>query len=145
MPRVHFKLAFYLLSQQLFDVVVIVLNMTEPRTESQSTLEDALLKELLQSVASLLKEVTVLKEAGQGDRMAATSRSYPLKRGCDDDKSTEDDTVAGRDGNQDLNYGDSHAKEEDTGGEDYTSFDSYQLSEEGEAFLETVFTSKMKY
>ena len=30
MPRVHFKLGFYLLSEQLFDTVIIVLNMTEP-------------------------------------------------------------------------------------------------------------------
>ena len=30
MPRVHFKLGFYLLSEQLFDAVIIVLNMTEP-------------------------------------------------------------------------------------------------------------------
>ena len=57
-------------------------------------LQDTLLKELLQSIASLQKEVTVLKEAGQGDRMAATSRSYPLKRSCDGDKGAEDDTEA---------------------------------------------------
>ena len=87
----------------------------------------------------------MLKETQQGKKMAAMNRGYSLKHNCDGDKGAEDDTEAGNNGNQDLIYGGSDTKEKDTEGEDYTPSDPYELSEEGKAFLETVFTFKMKY
>ena len=105
---------------------------------------ESMLQELLQNVLSLQKEVTQLKK----DNMPATSRTYPQKRLCDGDKDVEGNTEATRNGKDNLNEGagDSNAhEEEDAGEEDPKSSVSYKLSEEGEAFLETVFTSKLRY
>ena len=103
-----------------------------------------MLQELLQNVSSLQTEVTQLKK----DNMPATSRTYPQKRLCDGNKDVEGDTEATHDGENTLSEGagdsDAH-KEEDAGEEDPKFLVSYKLSEEGEAFLETVFTSKLRY
>ena len=108
---------------------------------------ESLLKELLGTVSSLQKEVSELKEE---NRMIATSRTYPKKRPRDGDAGDGLTTEGTRDG-EDTSNDSEHEENRDSeteghGGdkEDETSV-TYQLSDEGEAFLENAFASRLKY
>ena len=119
--------------------------MSDPNSTETTT--ESILKELLQSVLSLQKEVTELKKDREKDMMAATNRSYPQKRPCDGNEGIEGDTgiTCNCEDNLSERESDSDALEDDLGGEKHKSSGSYKVSEEGEAFLETVFTSKLRY
>ena len=108
---------------------------------------ESLLKKLLGTVSSLQKEVSELKEE---NRMIVTSRTYPKKRPCDGDAGaglTTEGTRDGEDTSSDSEHkGNCDSETEGHGGDkkDDTSV-IYQLSDEGEAFLENAFASRLKY
>ena len=105
--------------------------MSDPNATTAST--ESILKELLESISSLQKEVTELKKDREVDKMTDKNGNHPQKCPRDGDKGLEGDTEAARHGKANLNEGetDSDAQEEDTGNEDHNSSVSYKLSDEG--------------
>ena len=123
----------------LVDLTVSALKtMTDPAQTSSS---DLLLKELLGTVSSLQKEVADLKE----------QQANPRKRPRDGDTSAGPIAEHNRDGEESSNEDSDRDEDRDSepeqhgGDKEDDSSVIYQISEEGQAFLESSFASRLKY
>ena len=119
--------------------------MSDPNNKSMDVIPgrwtEAILQELLlENVSSLKREVMELKNQDS----AMVNKAYPQKHPCNGGNNAEGimevlcndkdpiDKITNSKGLQDVK-------------EDYNSSDIYSLLEEGEAFMETVFGSKLEY
>ena len=127
-------------------------SVTTAMTDQQtSNATDEILRELMDCVSSLKEDVAELKK--RNDDATATSAMESRKRPRDGDAGADLRDSITRDGEDDRSQqysGDGDSDSDPAGGtdsEDYipSDVDRFQVSEEGEAFLETAFTSKLKY
>ena len=113
--------------------------MTDPTTNSTETL----LQELMKTVSTLTKEVSELKKADN-----TGSNVNPRKRLRDNESESQ---ATARDGEDDADQpsdNEERGSDPPSDAEDHKSSgtaECFKLSEEGETFLETVFSSKMEY
>ena len=95
-----------------------------------------LIKDLLASVATLQKDVTALKTNGQDQQKH--------KRPRDEGDVEQHDSEANHDGDEHNNR-DSDPNGTESEGEPFIESNQFKVSKEGEAFLETVFSSRLEY
>ena len=100
---------------------------------------DDLIKDLLSSVAALQKDVTALK---------TKEDDHQKRKRLREENEEEHEADTNRDGERHTyrqRNCDSNADEAESGDEMSTESKRFKLSEEGEAFLETVFGSRLEY
>ena len=121
--------------------------LSSPRSSSKMADQNpmdtnSLLQQLMGTVSSIWGQIAETKS----DRAAAEeNRSNPQKRPRDGNSGAGFDTEANRDGNDGTSSGHDDDRDSDEGEEGDNPSVTYQLSEEGEAFIQTAFASRLKY